>query len=839
MPKLMIILLCITIPIHWGFSQTVGFSSKNVVSGKIGSPEQVVLEDIDLDQDLDVVFFSSTQVGWFENREGNFSHHKVHLLFEDHPDLRPDAFYITDLDQDGDPDIITLTSYGQYDQKVIGWHENLLEGQQFSERQIILSHDDYHSGATVSDYDGDGDLDLIVALNYQGGLQLIENIADCTTWGEPILIPGSDQTSIQNIDASDVDNDGDQDLITQEYYGTDIIYLYEQTSSAPPTYRRIFLIGGFDWIFDIQCTDLNLDGLSDVVFASSEFVGWVENMNPDTIWSWHALENSLGSRAVSSGFVDGDVYPDIVFAEYRSNNLNWMRGESETGIFADPINLGSEPHGFGPSQLGDLDQDGDQDLIAVANWAGKIIHFENEDGAGGFDEGMSMSSITRGAWSVYPADLDGDGDLDLLSASDGDDKIAWYENLDGHGTYGMQQIISNEAQSARFVVAADFDGDTDLDVLAAIRGTQTVAWFQNVDGQGTFGEAHIISAQVEGVVCAISADLDQDGDQDVLSAGWEDGKIEWYENVDGLGTFGAANFLSETYRPRHLSTADLDGDGDFEVLVASEYGNTIYWQENLDGSHDFGAVQVISDLTNGAYGTATADIDNDGDLDVLSASWRDGKIAWYENMDGSGSFGPQNVINTGLLGASSVSSGDFDNDGDLDIVSTCSGHNKIYWNENMDGLGTFSEPYILAQNLTHPKQGLIADIDRDGDQDVIATAENQIVWFMNTWITGIEDSKSGEINPQGFSLLSCFPNPFNSQTAIQYTLYQPSDVTINIYDLSGSLVWSRHFGIVPTGNHQLHWLTHNNRGERVNSGVYIIHLTTQYGNCSIKSVLLK
>ncbi|NRB70690.1 MAG: midcut-by-XrtH protein, partial [Xanthomonadales bacterium] len=80
----------------------------------------------------------------------------------------------------------------------------------------------------------------------------------------------------------------------------------------------------------------------------------------------------------------------------------------------------------------------------------------------------------------------------------------------------------------------------------------------------------------------------------------------------------------------------------------------------------FGAQQVISSAADGAFDVATADLDGDGDLDVLSASRFDNKIAWYKN-DGAGSFGAQQVISTDADGAYSVATADLDGDGDLDV----------------------------------------------------------------------------------------------------------------------------------------------------------------------------
>lgn len=78
---------------------------------------------------------------------------------------------------------------------------------------------------------------------------------------------------------------------------------------------------------------------------------------------------------------------------------------------------------------------------------------------------------------MHAADLDGDGDADLLSASRDDDKIAWYENQ-GTGTFSAQRVITTDADTASAVHAADLDGDGDPDVLSA--GGSEVAWYENL-----------------------------------------------------------------------------------------------------------------------------------------------------------------------------------------------------------------------------------------------------------------------------------------------------------------------------------------------------------------------
>ena len=159
-----------------------------------------------------------------------------------------------------------------------------------------------------------------------------------------------------------------------------------------------------------------------------------------------------------------------------------------------------------------------------------------------------------------------------------------------------------------------------------------------------------IPADIDGIIRPKNAaDLDGDGDRDVLSASKSDRKIAWYENTDGRGAFGPqqamTNSVLRARDARSVTAADLDGDGDQDVLSASFIDDKIAWYENLDGLRAFGAQRVInipdpdSDNLNATNGDAdgptsvyAADLDGDGDFDVLSASERDDRIAWYENL---------------------------------------------------------------------------------------------------------------------------------------------------------------------------------------------------------------
>jgi len=371
----------------------------------------------------------------------------------------------------------------------------------------------------------------------------------------------------------------------------------------------------------------------------------------------------------------------------------------------------------------DLDGDGDLDVLSASVFDDTIVWFPNLNGVGSFGPQRVISNTVDGAWSAFVADVNGDGDMDVLSASALDDTIAWFENVDGVGGFGPKRVISEHADSALAVYAADVDGDGDADVLSASFDDDKIAWYENVSGMGNFGPERAIATDADGASSVYAMDVDGDGDPDVLSSSRLDDEIAWYENMDGVGNFGPARLISyDASRPMSVLAADVDGDGDADVLSASYYDDKIAWYENLTGLGDFGPQQVISDNAAGAQSVFAADVDGDGDPDVLSASVWDDRIAIYENLDGAGDFGPQQTVSTEADGASSVFAADVDGDGDQDVLSASSVDNKISWYENRDdSLGDVCDncPTIANNDQfdeIHPNGIGDACEDPDGDR---------------------------------------------------------------------------------------------------------------------------
>ncbi|MCG8327780.1 MAG: VCBS repeat-containing protein, partial [Chitinophagales bacterium] len=143
----------------------------------------------------------------------------------------------------------------------------------------------------------------------------------------------------------------------------------------------------------------------------------------------------------------------------------------------------------------DMDNDGDLDVLVASYGYNKIVWYENEDGNGTFGKQKLISDQVALLRAIYAADLDGDGDMDVLSTSSLDNKVAWYKNEDGNGNFGMQLIISEELNHPNDVYSADINGDGNMDVLVASAIGTNISWFRNEDGQGNFGFIRTITTQ--------------------------------------------------------------------------------------------------------------------------------------------------------------------------------------------------------------------------------------------------------------------------------------------------------------------------------------------------------
>ncbi|MGD8782234.1 MAG: VCBS repeat-containing protein [Ignavibacteria bacterium] len=153
----------------------------------------------------------------------------------------------------------------------------------------------------------------------------------------------------------------------------------------------------------------------------------------------------------------------------------------------------------------------------------------------------------------------------------------------------------------------------------------------------------------------------------------------------------------------------------------------------------FSSQKVISNSIDGGFAIYLSDLDDDNDLDVISISTQDNILSWYENLDGQGSFGTPNVLSTSIHGGGDVCASDLDNDNDPDIIAASPTNEsfQLAWFQNMDNNGTFSEAKTIMNNNTHTNSIFPADMDNDGDIDLLLAHMTSFVLFTNIDGSGI------------------------------------------------------------------------------------------------------
>ena len=446
-----------------------------------------------------------------------------------------------------------------------------------------------------------------------------------------------------------------------------------------------------------------------------------------------------GANSVFAADLDGDGDMDMISASGNDDKIAWYENTDGLGNFGAQQIITETTLGATSVFAVDIDGDGDVDILVASSIDDTIGWFAN-NGQGSFGSRQILSTHADGANSVYAFDADGDGDMDVFSASSLDDKIAWYENTNGQGNFGTQQVISTDFDYPLDVVSGDIDGDGDMDILSGGRyNNSRVAWFKNTNGQGNFVFQQELTTDISFCRSAILADIDGDGDLDISATSWAfpNHRIIWFENTNGQGNFNNTPnliaLLTSNARPETLYAKDFDNDGDLDIAVGTDNEGLSWFKNN--GSGTFGTQQIIDSDVEDVRAVSPADIDADGDQDLLVAANRADRIAWHKNLNGQGNFGPANALAdiNGANGAIQVISVDLDNDGDKDILTALTNDNRIAWQENLDGQGTFGDLITIA-TITEPRSVFAGDIDGDNDMDIIATnssSNGKVVYYKN------------------------------------------------------------------------------------------------------------
>jgi hypothetical protein len=573
-----------------------------------------------------------------------------------------------------------------------------ISGQGFGPRSFVLG-----------DLDGDGDIDILVGDSFFGspGVSVLKNNGD-QTFAAPVYYSVPLNEVVGEVALSDFDGDGDLDAFA--------------------TIR-----GDFDQMTKIKVWRNNGDG----TFASP-------------------VEFATGQGPVGIVIADftGDNKPDVVTANYGASSISILRHNGLTGNsagFLPPVNF-STGNRAEKIAAADVNGDGVLDIVVggqVGTGFDATLAVMINKGNGVFATPVAYDAAPAARFdstAVALADLDNDGDVDLIGGGDYesgsvDNGAITIRRNNGNDTFGSAEIITfaNFVPMPKELTTGRVNSDGFVDIVAAVPSGRIPEGFVTVNsnGSGGFNTPVYYEASQQTFDVAI-VDLDNDGDGDVITLANSSAAVTVHENL-GDGSFPVLTRYEVASLSDAVESADIDNDGDIDIVVNGE----------LDIASNDPLVKILKNNGNGTFAPAIdytparnfadmklRDINGDGFVDLIFAP--DGNFPSFHFgtavNNGNGTFAPTVVTNVFSCGEGTIDAADLDGDGDLDVVlteeetcpSTSLAHIFVFRN---DGNQNFVRMPDIELPGRLPNGLALADVTGDGNIDIITSLTDGIGVF--------------------------------------------------------------------------------------------------------------
>lgn len=715
------------------------FGEHQFITNGSNSPSVAAVFDHDQDGDLDifVAFSSPGTLSLFENiGNGQFTRQRI----LNSQQIKVNQLIVADLDSDGLNDLLFCARHSHF----IGWMKNSGDGT-FMPTISLLDIEDPRDIA-AGDIDADGDNDLVYSSG-SGVIQIMNNIGDATfeqltsNFYTSTLNPGQHYVRL-------VDMDGDTDLDIISLRGVELIWFENDGTGNYIEIHEYLLDEELESIFDFEIEDVDSDGDPDLIFGTAQGVYWMVNDGLGSLEAEVSLSvtsNPIRSMELSDIDNDGDL---DMWLDFLGENVVQWQVNMGGGTFQLGQELDTLESWINFPFVGDIDGDEFEDLILLNSVEGKVLTYHNVDGQN-FSAPVKINSSSDNVCQVEAIDIDNDGDLDLISASKGADNIGFHENLGGL-VFANAYMINPSGMAITSINLGDIDGDGDIDLLSSSDTGDNgwIHWYPQVDGF-FLDEGLVIPTSSGFVSSAILGDVDMDGDLDIV-ASISNGNTQILIKNQGDGTFdteiviGTSHLCSEC-----MDLYDIDNDMDLDIVMANSL-DWIKWLEN-DGSGEFLNEHLITTQQWGTRDIELADIDNDGDVDVIAATqYLDQDVQLYLNQGDEIFSEGIGLYSTGTtLLVSRVSTADLDLDGDLDILFSYPNETSIYYVENL-GPAFFGDPVIISDEIANPTDLLSVDLDGDNYPELVVTHLTywgDISIYSNTLGQGCTDPTACNYNP--------------------------------------------------------------------------------------------